>query len=109
MRRLPTAPIAAGVFIASWAVVASSGSRPLGGAVLAGGGLWCMREWRRRNDTRTALELGGVCLVGFIASHVLALAIGSWPAVLVVAAVSATAIWMRADARVTGSPAAQRG
>jgi hypothetical protein len=101
MRDVPTAPIAAGVFIASWAVVAASGSRPLGGLVLAAGGLWCVREWRRRSGTRTALELGGVCLAGFIASHVLALAVGSWPAVLLVAAAAAAVIWVRADAALS--------
>jgi hypothetical protein len=98
VRQVPTAPIAAGIFLASWAVVASTGSRPAGGVLLAAGGAWCIREWRRRNGSRTAAELGGLCLVGFIASHVLGLAVGAWPAVALVAAVCAAAIWVRADA-----------
>jgi hypothetical protein len=101
MRRIPTAPVAAGVFIASWAVVAASGSRPAGGVVLAAGGAWCIREWQRRHGMRTAVELGGLCAGGFVASHVLALALGSWPAVLLVAGTCSAVIWARADARAT--------
>jgi hypothetical protein len=96
-RRLPTAPIAAASLIAGYAVAAGTGSRPLGGVVLAAGGLWCIREWARRNDTRTAVILGCAGLAAFVISHVLALAIGAWPAVLLVAAALALAAWLRAD------------
>ena len=96
-RRLPTAPIAAASLIAGYAVAAGTGSRPLGGVVLAAGGLWCIREWARRNDTRTAVILGCAGLAAFVISHVLALAIGAWPAVLLVAAAMALAAWLRAD------------
>ncbi len=99
MRRIPTAPVAAASLIAGYAVAAGSGSRPLGGIVMAAGGVWCIREWARRNDTRTALELACVGLAAFVLSHVLALAIGAWPAVLTVAALTALAAWLRADAR----------
>ncbi len=98
-RRLPTAPIAAASLIAGYAVAAGTGSRPLGGVVLAAGGLWCIREWARRNDTRTAVILGCAGLAAFVISHVLALAIGAWPAVLLVAAALALAAWLRADKR----------
>ncbi len=101
MRRLPTAPIAAGVFIASWGVVDVTGSRPLGGLVLAAGGVVCVRMWTRRHDARTAVELAGVGVGAFVLSHVLALAIGAWPAVLLLAAVSAVVVWRRADAHPT--------
>jgi hypothetical protein len=103
MRQIPTAPVAAGVFIISYAVVVASGSRPLGGAVLAAGGLWCVRAWSRRHGARTAAQLAGVCLAGFVASHVLALAIGPWPAVVAVAAAASAVIWTRADARASES------
>ncbi len=98
-RAIPTAPVAAGSLIAGYAVAAGSGSRPLGGVVLLAGGLWCVREWARRNDTRTALVLAFAGLAAFVVSHVLALAIGAWPAVLLVAAAMAIATWLRADAR----------
>jgi hypothetical protein len=98
-RAFPTAPVAAGSLIAGYAVAVASGSRPLGGVVLLAGGLWCVREWVRRNDTRTALVLACAGLVAFVVSHVLALAIGAWPAVLTVAAAMAIATWVRADAR----------
>ena len=99
IRRPPTAPIAAGSLIAGYAVAAGTGSRPLGGVVLLAGGLWCVREWLRRNDTRTALTLACAGLAAFVLSHVLALAIGAWPAVLLVAAAMALAAWLRADLR----------
>jgi len=99
VRALPTAPLAAGSLIAGYAVVAATGSRPLGGAVLAIGGLCCIRIWARRHGTRTAARLAGVGLAAFVASHVLALVIGAWPSVLIVAAATAVATWALADSR----------
>jgi hypothetical protein len=98
-RLTPTAPVAAGTLIAGYAVAVGSGSRPLGGVVLLAGGLWCVRAWMRRNDARTAVELAGAGLGAFVLSHVLALGIGAWPAVLLVAAAMAGVTWVRADAR----------
>lgn len=98
MRQLPTAPVAAGSLIVAYAVVVATGSRPLGGVVLGLGGLWCIRAWLRRHGPRTAATLGCVGLGLFIASHLLALAIGAWPSVLLVAATMAAATWRRADA-----------
>jgi len=43
--------------------------------------------------------LGAVGLIAFILSHVLALAIGAWPAVLAAAAATSAIVWVRADAR----------
>ncbi|MGH2904539.1 MAG: hypothetical protein ACRDK7_13285 [Solirubrobacteraceae bacterium] len=99
MRRTPTAPIAAGTLIVAYAVAVASGSRPLGGVVLAIGGLWCIWAWLRRHGRRTATILGCVGFVAFVLSHVLALAIGAWPSVLLVAALVATVTWTQADAR----------
>ncbi len=100
MRTLPTAPLAAGSLIAAWAVVEASGSRPLGGVVLALGGVCCIRIWARRHGPRTAATLGGVGFAAFVASHVLALVLGAWPSVLIVAAVTAAVTWALADAQV---------
>jgi hypothetical protein len=99
VRPFPTAPIAAGSLIAGFAVALATGSRPLGGVVLAIGGLWCTREWARRHGPRTAAMLAGIGLLAFVGSHVLALAIGAWPSVLLVSAAMAAATWTRADAR----------
>jgi hypothetical protein len=109
MRPLPTAPLAAGSLIAAWAVVAATGSRPLGGVVLAIGGLCCIRIWMRRHGTRTAARLAGVGFAAFVVSHVLALAVGPWPAVLTVAAVTAAATWAWADARIYAPGALDAG
>ncbi|MGH2911467.1 MAG: hypothetical protein ACRDJ3_03220 [Solirubrobacteraceae bacterium] len=100
MRSAPTAPIAAASLIVAYAVAVSTGSRPLGGVVLALGGLWCIQAWRRRHGTRTATILASVGLAAFIFSHVLALAIGAWPSVLLVSAIVAAVTWTRADARI---------
>ena len=100
MRPTPTAPVAAGSLIVGYAVAAGTGSRPLGGVVLAIGGLWCIRAWERRHGARTAAELTCVALGAFALSHVLALAVGAWPSVLLVATATAAVTWIRADARL---------
>ncbi len=99
MRPTPTAPIAGGTLIVGYAVAASTGSRPLGGVVLLVGGLWCVQTWTRRHGARTAATLACVGLGAFVFSHVLALAIGAWPSVLLAAAAMATAAWTQADTR----------
>jgi hypothetical protein len=101
VRPTPTAPVAAASLIVGYAVVVASGSRPLGGVVLAIGGLWCIHAWARRHGRRTAATLACVGLGAFVVSHPLALAIGAWPSVLLVAAAMATVVWVRADARET--------
>ena len=103
MRSFPTAPLAAGSLIVGYAVAAGSGSRPLGGVVLIAGALPCMRAWTLRRGPRTATALAGVGLAALILSHIVALATGAWPAVLLSAAVMGTAAWVYADA-----PAARR-
>jgi hypothetical protein len=104
VRAVPTAPLAAGSLVVSYAVVAASGSRPLGGAVLGAGGLCCIGIWTRRHGRRTAARLAGVGFAAFVASHLLALAVGPWPAVLIVATATAGAAWELADRR-TPAPA----
>jgi hypothetical protein len=84
--------------VAGYAVAVASGSRPLGGVVLLLVGIWCVRVWLRRDGRRVATLLGGACLAAFVASHVLALAIGAWPAVLVSAAAVAVLGWRVSDA-----------
>jgi hypothetical protein len=66
--------------------------------VLAGAGLWCAREWRRRDGIRVAAQLTGAGLLAFALSHVLALAIGAWPSVLLVSGATAAVCWRRSDA-----------
>ncbi len=105
VRAFPTAPVAAGGLIVGYAVAVSTGSRPLGGVVLLLGGLWCAREWLRRHGPRTMVRLVGVGLCAFVGSHVLALAIGAWPAVLLVAVGMAVAAWVWADSREAGAAA----
>jgi hypothetical protein len=99
MSRVATAPIAAIGLIAGFGVAAASGSRPLGGLVLAICGLSCIAIWLRRDGRRTAAMLTCAGLIAFGVSHVLGLIVGAWPAVLLAAAATAALCWRVSDAR----------
>ena len=92
--------------MAGYAVSVGSGSRALGGLVLAIGGLWCIWVWASQHGYRRAAALGMVGLTMLVASHLLALAIGAWPAVLLSSAVVALAAWYYADAPWSASDCA---
>jgi hypothetical protein len=96
---LPTAPVAALGLIAGFAVAVGTGSSPLGGLVLAIFGIWCLVTWDRRDGRRTAVVLGACGLGAFVASHILGLVIGAWPAVLTAAVFTAAVSWRLSDAR----------
>lgn len=99
LERLPTAPLAATGLIAGYATAVGSGSRPLGGVVMACFGVPCIAIWLRRDGRRTAIELTAFGLAAFALSHVLAKLIHPWPSVLVVSAATAGACWWRSDSR----------
>jgi hypothetical protein len=99
MRALPTAPLAAGGLIAGYAVAVGTGSRALGGVVLSICGVCCIAVWAHRHGRRTALTLAGIGLAAFALSHVLALALGAWPSVLLASTAMAAACWTLADAK----------
>lgn len=101
--RILTAPIAATGLIAGYAVAAASGSRALGGVVLAVCGLVCVVVWCQRDGVRTAGVLTVCGLLAFALSHVLALVTGAWPAVAIVAAATAAVCWRLSDAGLTRS------
>jgi hypothetical protein len=97
--RIATAPLAAGGLIGAYAVAVLSGSRPLGGIVLAAFGLACIAIWLRRDGRRTTILLTAIGLLAFALSHLLGGLIGAWPAVLVVSAATAAACWVLSDTR----------
>jgi hypothetical protein len=97
--RIATAPIAAAGLIAGYSVAVATGSRPLGGLVLAACGLACISLWLQRDTRRTAAALTIVGLAAFALSHVLGNLIGAWPAVLLTAAATAGLYWRVSDAR----------
>jgi hypothetical protein len=99
VRRIPTALLAAATLVLSWGVVEASGSRTIGGLVLAAGGIVCIVIWVRRDGPRTAAALGACGLIAFALSHVIALALGAWPSVLIVAVAMAAIAWIKSDAR----------
>lgn len=102
LRTVPTAPIAATGLIAGFGVAVASGSRPLGGVVLAAGGLTCIGVWLYRDGRRITGALTAVGLGAFVVSHLLGNLIGAWPAVFVVAASTAAVCWRYSDARRPG-------
>lgn len=99
MRALPSSLVAALALIVGYAVAAGTGVRPLGGLVLLAGLALCWVLWTNRAGTTTAVTLVVAFGVAFAASHLLALAIGAWPSVLVVAALMAGLAWLLADRR----------
>jgi hypothetical protein len=104
MNEPPTAVIAALGLIAGFAAAEATGSRPLGGVVLLIAGIWCISVWLRRDGPRTTWRLAAVGFVAFVASHVLGLAIGAWPAVLTTAIVVGAVYWRASDARARPRP-----
>jgi hypothetical protein len=97
--RVMTAPIAVTGLVAGFGVAVASGSRPLGGVVLAGCGLACVAVWSRRDGRRVTVQLTAAGLLAFALSHVLGLLIGPWPSVIVVSAAVAALCWRLSDAR----------
>ena len=96
----PTALLAATGLIAGFAVAVASGSRALGGVVLAIFGVACIAVWLRRDGRQTAILLTVAGLLAFALSHLLGLVIGAWPAVLLTAAGVAALCWRASDSRV---------
>ncbi len=102
LSQIATAPIAAAGLIGGFGVALATGSRPLGGVVLAGCGLICIAVWLRRDGRRTAALLTLAGLFAFAASHGLGLLIGAWPSVLLVAAATAALCRRVSDAHRSG-------
>jgi hypothetical protein len=96
---VPTGPIAAAGLMAGFGVAVATGSRPLGGAVLAACGLACIAVWLRRDGTRVTVQLSIAGLAAFVVSHLLGLVIGAWPSVIVVSAAMAALCWRLSDRR----------
>ena len=94
---MPTALVAAGSLVAGFAVAQATGVRPLGGIVLAAAAVWCFMRWRRAAGTGVAAGLVLLYAAAFAASHALADVLGTWGAVLTVAAVVGAAVWLLAD------------
>ena len=97
MTGMPTWPVAALALVAGFAVADATGVRPLGGLVLLAAGAWCLVRWRRDAGTGRAVALVAFAAAGFVASHLLADVLGTWGAVLTVAAAAALASWLVAD------------
>ena len=95
----PTAAITAGSLIGGWQLARRTGNRPLGGVILAAGGVLAGREWARRTSPVVTGALVTTYLGAFGLSHPLAKRIGAWPSVLAVSALTAAASYAAADRR----------
>jgi hypothetical protein len=95
--RIPTAVITASSLIGGWQLARRTGNRPLGGVVLAAGGVLAGRDWARRTSPAATAALLATYVGAFGLSHPLAKRMGSWPAVLTVSALTAAASYAVAD------------
>jgi hypothetical protein len=89
---MPTWPVASASLVLGFAVAQATGVRPLGGAILAVAIGWCALRWRREAGAGRAAALVALYAAAFVASHLLADVIGSWPAVFAVAALVGVAV-----------------
>jgi hypothetical protein len=94
---IPTAALAAAGLIAGFGVAVGTGSRPLGGVVLAVFGVTCIAIWSQRHGRATIVKLTIAGLVAFALSHAIGLLIGAWPAVLLSSAAIAALYWRVSD------------
>lgn len=104
LARVPTAVVAGASLVGGFALADVTGVRALGGVVLVAGAAWCVvRSLRSAGPWRlgVVLVLGAVL---FVASHVVADALGAWPSVLLAALVLAAVTWWLVD-RHRGRPA----
>jgi hypothetical protein len=92
-----TWPVASGSLVAGFAVAQATGVRPLGGIVLAAGAGWCAVRWHRTVGVARTAALVGVYIAAFVASHLIADTVGTWPAVFIVAAITGLAALLVAD------------
>ena len=99
MAGAPAWPVAAGSLALGFAVAQATGVRPLGGLVLIAGAAWCGLRWRAEAGGGRAVALLALYAAAFVASHVVADAVGAWPAVALAAGVVGVASHMAADRR----------
>ena len=92
-----TWPVASGSLLLGFAVAQATGVRALGGLVLVAGCAWCALRWLRAAGVVRAAVLVAVYVAAFVGSHVVADALGAWPAVLLAAAVAGLAAYVLAD------------
>lgn len=79
--------------VVAFAVAQFSGVRMLGAVVLVVGGAACAVLMWPVAGTRRTVALGAVYMAAFAVSHPLGRVIGTWPAVLLVAALTAVAAY----------------
>lgn len=90
--------VGSAALILGFAVAQGTGVRWLGGVVLVVAGAWCAWRWRHAFGWVAAVLAIVVYAVAFAVSHPLGTAIGTWPAVLLVAVVAGLVAWAIAGA-----------
>lgn len=107
MPPVPTWPVAAASLVVGFGVADLTGVRPLGGLVLFLAALWCGLRWKATVGLPVAIGLVAVYLAGFVLSHPLGSLIGSWPAVLAIAAAVGAVVRAVADRPAARTPRLQ--
>ncbi len=100
-RGLPTWPVAAGSLVLGFAAAQATGVRPLGALILVLGVGWCVQRWQASAGAVRAVGLFALYIAAFVASHVIADAVGTWGAVALVAATVGFASYVVADRKET--------
>ena len=96
---LPTAPVAAGSLVGSFALANHLGRRDLAVGTMLGPLAWCAVRWNADHGRGTAGALTGTYLGMFGVSHAIAKQLGAWPSVLAVSAATGVAAHLAADRR----------
>ena len=86
--RITVAVVAALSLVAGFAIALLTGNRLAGGIVLLAGGVWCAIQLLRMAGLWRTAAVGLVYVAAFAVSHPLGTVIGSWPSVLLVAAIT---------------------
>lgn len=97
MPRTPVAAVSAAGLVLAFVLAQGTGVRWLGGLVLLAAAGWCLAVAVPRVGWWRPVAVLAVGLVLVVASHVVAGAVGTWPAVLTAAAVLGATGWALVD------------
>lgn len=98
-RKVSSAAVSAFGLVGGYLVARETGTRPLGGVVLAAAGIYAGRTWKVTSGPAVTAVLGGTYIGAFGASHPLAKKIGAWPAIAAVTAATSGLSYALVDSK----------
>ncbi len=99
MKRLSTAPVAAGSILGGFLLARRARTRSSGLLVLVPAAAWCARRWKRSAGPGATVGLLGLYVAAVGGPHPLARKLGTWPAVAAASAVAGLGAWVVSDRR----------